>query len=243
MVQRSCPRLSDQNGLIEPVRSKEGPEATAARLFRGIAGDYQRWARILSLGQDGLWRRLMVGGIELEPGSLVLDVAAGTGSISRLLEARGYRVVAIDLSHEMLTQHSGRRRVRAVADNVPFPEKTFDAVTFGYLLRYVEDPGATLRELTRVLRPGGLVGMVEFGRPRGFVGWLWRLYTRAILPIAGAVIGSGWYQVGRFLGPSIERFHEDHPELTRDWEAAGLVDVTLERPSLGGGLVMWARQP
>jgi len=235
--------VTDQNVLIEPVRPKEQPEATAARLFREIAGDYQRWAGILSLGQDGRWRRAMVGGIQLPPGSLVLDVAAGTGSISRLLEARGYRVVAIDLSREMLTQHSSRHRVRAVADHLPFREETFDAVTFGYLLRYVEDPVATMREMGRVLRPGGVVGMVEFGRPRGIAGFLWRIYTRAVLPMAGAVIGSGWYQVGRFLGPSIERFHEDHPDLTLRWEQGGLVDVTLGRPSFGGGLVMWARRP
>lgn len=174
---------------------------------------------------------------------MVLDVAAGTGSISRLLEASGYRVVAVDLSQEMLTRHSGPFRVRALADRLPFPEKTFDAVTFGYLLRYVEDPVVTLREMSRVLRPGGLVGMVEFGRPRGVAGFLWRLYTRAILPMAGALIGSGWYQVGRFLGPSIEHFDEDHPDLSARWEEGGLVDITVRRPSFGGGLVMWARKP
>jgi demethylmenaquinone methyltransferase/2-methoxy-6-polyprenyl-1,4-benzoquinol methylase len=102
---------------------------------------------------------------------------------------------------------------------------------------------ATLHEIRRVLRPGGMVGMVEFGRPRGIVGLFWRLYTWAVLPVAGAVIGSGWYEVGRFLGPSIERFHEDHPDLTIRWEEAGLVGVTARRPSLGGGLVMWARRP
>jgi len=228
---------------MEPVRSKEDPEATAARLFRDIARDYGRWAGILSLGQDGRWRRLMVGGMQLAPGSLVLDVAAGTGSISRLLEAHGYRVVAVDLSHEMLSKHSGRQRVRAVADHLPFREETFDAVTFGYLLRYVEDPVVTLREMSRVLRPGAPVGMVEFGRPRGIAGLLWRLYAWAVLPMAGAVIGPGWQQVGRFLGPSIERFHEDHPDLTVLWEAGGLVDVIVGRPSFGGGLVMWARKP
>ncbi len=185
----------------------------------------------------------MVDGIQLPPDSLVLDVAAGTGSISRLLEANHYRVVAVDLSHEMLTRHPGRHRVRAVADHLPLREETFDAVTFGYLLRYVEDPVETMREISRALRPGGQVGMVEFGRPRGVARLLWRFYTWAMLPLAGAVIGSGWYQVGRFLGPSIERFHEDNPDLSRTWEEAGLAEVTVRRVSLGGGLVMWARKP
>lgn len=236
-------RCHYQNVPMRSVRSSEGPEATAARLFRAIADDYQRWAAILSLAQDRRWRRLMVGGLRLPPESLVLDVAAGTGSISRSLEGYGHRVVALDLSQEMLSLHAGRHRVRAVADHLPFPGETFGAVTFGYLLRYVEDPVATLRETARVLRPGGVIGMVEFGLPQGLAVVPWRLYTRVLLPAAGAVAGSGWYRVGRFLGPSIERFHRDHPDLARSWEEAGLVDVTVRRLSLGGGLVMWARKP
>ena len=234
---------SDQNAFMGSARSTERPEATAARLFRDIASGYERWAGILSLGQDGRWRRLMVGGLQLPPGSLVLDVAAGTGSSSRCLETHGYRVVAVDRSPEMLSRHPGRLRVKAVADHLPFQAETFDAVTFGYLLRYVEDPIGCLQELRRVLRPDGVLGMVEFGRPRGIAGLLWHLYTRAVLPLAGAVIGPGWRAVGRFLGPSIARFHQDHPDLPRRWEQAGLIDVTSRRPSLGGGLVMWARRP
>lgn len=219
------------------------PEATAARIFGEIADDYERWARILSLGQDGRWREQMVAGLEVVPGSLFLDVAAGTGSISRALEAVGARVVALDLSAEMLARHPGEHRVRAVADHLPFRAESFDGVVFGYLLRYVDDPIATLVELFRVLRPGGSMGMVEFGRPRGPAKVAWRFYTRVVLPLAGLVAGTGWYRVGRFLGPSIDRFHDRHPDPSSIWEEAGLVDVTTRRLSLGGGLVMWARKP
>lgn len=228
---------------MKRVDSVEGPEATAARIFRDIAGDYERWARILSLGQDGRWRRLMVKGMRGSPGDLILDVAAGTGSISRALEEKGARVVALDLSAEMLSQHPGRLRVRAVADHLPFPDDTFDAVTFGYLLRYVDDPVATMTEIARVVRPGGRVGMVEFGRPRGVARLFWRLFTRIGLPVAGVFVGSGWYRVGRFLGPSIEKFDEAHPDPASRWGEAGLVDLVVRRPSLGGGLVMWASKP
>ena len=219
------------------------PEATAFRIFRGIADDYERWARILSLGQDRRWREQMVAGLDVLSGSRILDVAAGTGSISRALERGGARVVALDLSAEMLAQHTGERRVRAVADHLPFPADSFDRVTFGYLLRYVVDPVATLAELARVLRPGGFMGMVEFGRPRGLARLAWRFYTRVVLPMAGVIAGAGWYRVGRFLGPSIDQFHDRHPDLASVWEEAGLVDVKIQSLSLGGGLVMWARKP
>ena len=222
--------------------SHETPEATAARIFEDIATDYERWTRILSLGQDRRWRESMVRGLAFDPGSRILDVAAGTGSISRALEARAARVVALDLSPEMLSRHPGRQRVIAVADHLPFLDETFDGLAFGYLLRYVDDPVETLRELARVLRPGSPVGMVEFGRPRGVAGILWRVYTRLVLPGAGLFAGAGWYRVCKFLGPSIERFHDEYPDLVSVFQEAGLIDVTVQRLSLGGGLVMWARK-
>jgi demethylmenaquinone methyltransferase/2-methoxy-6-polyprenyl-1,4-benzoquinol methylase len=134
--------------------------------------------------------------------------------------------------------------VAATAERLPFPDGSFDAVTFGYLLRYVDDVPAALLELARVMVPGARLGMVEFGRPRG--GWrpLWWLYTRGVLPLAGLLIGSGWFRVGRFLGPSIERFANAWPPeiLAGAWQAAGFGDVEYSRLSLGGGLVMWGRK-
>jgi demethylmenaquinone methyltransferase/2-methoxy-6-polyprenyl-1,4-benzoquinol methylase len=221
---------------------------TAQSLFTPIAPSYERWSAVLSLGQDPHWRREMVKRLQVAEGDWALDVAAGTGLITRLLEARGARVVALDLSRAMLREAArrGAPSVQATALYLPFPDAAFDALTFSYLLRYVDDPLACMRELARVVRPGGTIGMVEFGRPRRFWRPWWRLYTRAGLPLAGTVAGEGWREVGRFLGRSIDGFHDryrDDGALSAMWRDAGLVDVRIAERSLGGGLLMWGRRP
>jgi demethylmenaquinone methyltransferase/2-methoxy-6-polyprenyl-1,4-benzoquinol methylase len=222
------------------------PPELARELFAPIAPTYERWARLLSMGQDARWRRAMVDGLGLSAGSRVLDVAAGTGSITRLLESRGLDVISVDQSREM-TQMARRRgavAVVATAERLPFADASFDGVTFGYLLRYVNEVSRCLEELVRVVRPGGTVGMVEFGRPTGAWGLAWWLHTRAVLPAVGALVGSGWWEVGRFLGPSISSFARRYPpdRLAAQWTAAGMEDVRFRRMSLGGGLVMWGRR-
>lgn len=176
----------------------------------------------------------------------MLDVAAGTGLISRLLEARSCEAVSLDVSAEMLTiaRCRGATAVLGTAEHLPFLDGAFDALTFGYLLRYVPEPLDAMRELARVVRPGGGVGMVEFGRPRGPWRPLWWLFTRLVLPTAGLVAGRGWSTVGRFLGPSIDSFADRYPDdaLIELWESAGFVEVRLVRRSLGGGILMWARR-
>ena len=219
----------------------------AIALFDPIARDYERWATVLSLGQDPRWRAEMVARLGLREGARVLDVAAGTGAIARLVAERGCEVVMLDQSAEMLrhARSRGLPAVRASAERLPFPDRSFDALTFSYLLRYVADPLACMCELARVLRPGAPIGMVEFGRPRGAWGAAWLLYTRAMLPAAGTLIAPGWRHVGSFLGPSIDGLHRRFPgdELSALWRAAGLVEVRAVRRSLGGGLLMWGRRP
>jgi demethylmenaquinone methyltransferase/2-methoxy-6-polyprenyl-1,4-benzoquinol methylase len=218
------------------------PNATARRLFAPIGSSYERWASLLSLGQDRRWRQAMIDGLDLPSGSLVLDVAAGTGSISRVLQQSGHQVIAVDLSRSMLAYHPGPFRALARGERLPFRSGHFDAVTFGYLLRYVQDPVVCLRELGRVLKPGGVMGMVEFGLPGG---WYlpWRAFADGLLPVAGRLIGQGWYEVGKFLRPSIEDFHRLHSDLESVFRDAGLIEIRSKRLSLGGGLVMWARKP
>lgn len=185
----------------------------------------------------------MVDGLSGAPGAAVLDVAAGTGSISRLLQARGWVVTAVDLSQEMLGRHPGPTRVLARAERLPFADAGFDVLTFGYLLRYVDDPVDCLVELGRVMKPGGQIGMVEFGLPQGIWNPWWRFYSGTLLPQAGRLVGPGWREVGSFLRGSIEDFYLAYPEPERLFERAGFTEVRIEKLSLGGGVVAWGRKP
>jgi demethylmenaquinone methyltransferase/2-methoxy-6-polyprenyl-1,4-benzoquinol methylase len=198
------------------------------------------------MGQDGRWRDRLGQVTEARPGDHALDIAAGTGSITRLLQSRGASVVSVDQSPQMLTLavRRGATGVVATAETLPFADSTFDVVTFGYLLRYVGDVEGCLAEVCRVLRPGGRAGMLEFGRPDGVWRPLWWLYTRIALPVAGLVAGEGWFRVGRFLGGSIDGFADRYPPetLATLWRRSGFDDVTVHRMSLGGGLVMSGRK-
>jgi demethylmenaquinone methyltransferase/2-methoxy-6-polyprenyl-1,4-benzoquinol methylase len=219
-------------------------ESHARRLFAPLGSDYDRVGAVLSFGQDPRWRRALVARVPNDGGS-VLDVATGTGLVAERLLARGHEVTGLDQSPDMLA--AARRRfdgrvqlVEASATAIPFPEASFDHLTFTYLLRYVDDPGATLAELARVVRPGGTVASLEFSVPRGVWRPLWDLYVGVGLPLAGRLISPAWHEVGRFLGPSIRGFYEEWPlapqlEL---WRAAGIGDVLARRMSLGGGVVI-----
>jgi demethylmenaquinone methyltransferase/2-methoxy-6-polyprenyl-1,4-benzoquinol methylase len=134
--------------------------------------------------------------------------------------------------------------VEGSAEQLPFPDGAFDALTFTYLIRYVEDPAATLTELARVVRPGGIMAGLEFGLPHGVWRPLWELYVRVGLPVSGRVIAHGWHEVGSFLGPSIRELHDRLPlaKQVELWREAGLDDVRVRRLSLGGGYVVWGRR-
>ena len=223
----------------------------AIDLFAPLGPTYDRYARLLSFGQDPRWRRFLVSRVEVGAEEPVLDVATGTAAVAlELARRRGCRVVGLDQSTEML--ETGRRRVEAAgledrielvqgsAERLPFEDASFAALTFTYLLRYVADPAATMRELARVIRPGGTIAMLEFGLPRGLARPVWELYVRIGLPVLGALISPGWREVGSFLGPSIREFHGRY-DLRDLWKGAGIEDIRSKRLSLGGGLVMWGR--
>ncbi len=224
--------------------------AVARTLFAPLGPTYDRYAALLSLGQDPRWRRTLVSRVDVGPRDTVLDVATGTGAVAlELLRQKGCTVVGLDPSPEMLAEARRRlppevRLVEGDAESVPFPDGAFDAVTFAYPLRYVADPGAALRELARVIRPGGTLAGLEFGIPKGFWRPWWELYVRVGLPLAGRVISPAWGTVGSFLGPSIRAFYARWPEakLLDLWRQAGVGDVRAERLSLGGGIVTWGHR-
>lgn len=216
------------------------------QIFSGIGASYDRVATVLSLGQDPRWRRALVDEIDARPTDRLLDIATGTGMVAQAIHERyGCAVVGLDQSADMLRVARTREGVyesivEGRAERLAYPDAEFDHLTFTYLLRYVDDPAATMRELARVVKPGGHVAMVEFGLPRGIWRPLWWLYTRIGLPVAGRFVSARWSAVGAFLGPSIERFYAAHPiaAVERYWRAAGLGNVRTRSMSLGGGVVM-----
>jgi demethylmenaquinone methyltransferase/2-methoxy-6-polyprenyl-1,4-benzoquinol methylase len=214
-------------------------------------------AEVLSLRQNGSWRRELVRHVARFQPARILDVATGTAGVAiALAHATDADVIGVDLSEPML--QAGRNRVHqagldqrvrlqhARAEQLPFEDATFDAVSFTYLLRYVADPAATLRDLVRVLRPGGGMASLDFFVPSNpFWRGCWWLYTRGIMPAGGFVLGGrAWWNVGRFLGPNIEEFYRRWPldRIFEAWRVAGMVDVEDHVMSLGGGLVMWGRK-
>jgi demethylmenaquinone methyltransferase/2-methoxy-6-polyprenyl-1,4-benzoquinol methylase len=228
----------------------------ARQLFAPLAATYDRYARLLSFGQDPRWRRFLVSRVGAGPEQTVLDVATGTAAVAIELARRyGCSVVGVDQSPEMLAEGEARvevaglsRRIRlqtARAEELPFPDASFDALTVTYLLRYVDDPGATLTELARVVRPGGSIAALDFYVPPGAAAQaLWDVYVDLLLPTLGRTISPGWHEVGRFLAPSIRSFWERYPldRVLELWRAAGIDDPRYRLLSLGGGIVIWGHR-
>jgi demethylmenaquinone methyltransferase / 2-methoxy-6-polyprenyl-1,4-benzoquinol methylase len=229
--------------------------ARARDLFAPLGPTYDRYARLLSLGQDPRWRRFMVSRLPVGPDDVVLDVATGTAAVAlELVRRTGCSVVGVDQSPEMLAEARRRlptaemnrvRLVEASAQELPFEDEAFDGLTGAYLLRYLDDLPTGLRELARVMRPGATAALLDFGVPPGpLPRAAWDLYVDVGLPVLGRAISPGWHKVGRLLGDSIRGFHERWPlpGLLEAWRNAGFEDVGARRLSLGGCLVVWGRR-
>ena len=225
----------------------------ARRLFDGIAAQYDWAPNLFSFFQYQSWRRYLVSRLQAGPDSTVLDLCTGTAGVA-MQTARTYRcrVIGVDLSPNMLSRaqhnlagHGLAAQVSLVmgrAEDLAFADDCFDAVCVTFLLRYVDDLESTMREIIRVLKPGGRLLFLEFGVPPNPVARvLWHVYTRRVLPMAGGLVSRGWRNVGAFLGPSISNLYDSYPEdnLQELWLRLGIPDVRVKRLSLGGAVVMW----
>ncbi len=221
------------------------------RIFSPIAHGYDRTALVLSLFQYRRWHRFLLSRLALPPEARVLDMATGTGALALdLLRQPGVEVIGADITRAMLLRAQHRADdlsawrlslIECSAEATPFADESFEAVIFAYLLRYVVDVPATLRELARLLKPGGVMASLDFAVPGGLAHPAWRFYTDLILPAAGRLISLDWHQVGAFLGPNIRNFYRRWPEerLLQAWRDRGFADVRAKRLSLGGAIVIW----
>lgn len=154
-------------------------------VFSDIADRYDRLNWILSLGQDQKWRTTVVSRL---PEGRLLDLGAGTGAANKIFGDRD--VVALDPAPEMLSLNNAPSRVVAVGETLPFESGTFDAVFSAYVFRNLDSVTQTMGEVARVLKPGGMAGIVDLARPQGRVtSKFHRLGTAVVLPLAGMTIG------------------------------------------------------
>ncbi len=230
------------------------PNDFARKLFSGLPQRYDLLAQLLSFGQDYRWREEMVSHLAPHQPNHVLDVATGPGGVARMLIKKGVRkVTGVDLSQDMLYQAKANitrlnlenkiNLVLSKGEELPFSNKTFDGLSFTYLLRYVVDPSKTIKELSRVLKYGAPMVNLEFYIPQNyFWKFLWSYYTKYLLPALGKQLGGqAWEEVGRFLGPNIENYYNNFnlEQHLQAWKEAGFENVAYKTMSVGGGIIFW----
>ena len=210
-------------------------------VFSRIARRYDQANWIHTLGRDAAWRRAAVRAVGVRGGDDVLDVACGTGALTRAFRrASTGRVVGLDFADEMLAVargHVGSRGiewVEADAMALPFPAGSFDVVSIGFGLRNLTDAAAGIAELVRVLRPGGRVVVLEFSPPTGLLlSRLSRWFIRHVIPVTGRLItGDGGGSYG-YLAASVDSYYP-FEQLRQMLADAGLTDVhTAQRMANG----------
>jgi demethylmenaquinone methyltransferase/2-methoxy-6-polyprenyl-1,4-benzoquinol methylase len=198
-------------------------------MFTSIAPRYDLLNHVLSFNVDGVWWRRTARTfrhILMRPDARILDLCCGTGDMAfALLRQAGKsspQIVGTDFSHAMLRRAALKSAARAAAPewieadalNLPFPDSHFDLVTSAFGFRNLADYDAGLREIARVLRPGGECGILDFGEPKGIMGALYRIYFKQVLPRVGTVI-SGVRGPYAYLPASVERFPSPEEMLRR----------------------------
>ena len=221
------PRIARSSGTLSP----DGVRA----MFDRIAPVYDAMNRAFTMGLDGRWRRLAAASA-VRSGDRVLDAACGTGDLALAGLEAGGEVTGLDFSERMLER--ARRKSDAIewvlgdVLALPFGDAAFDAATIGFGIRNVDDLDAGLRELARVVRPGGRVAVLEITRPRGVLRPFFRLWFEALIPLIGRVLPGG--VAYSYLPASVRRF-PGPDDLADALRRAGFVDVGYRL--LAGGIV------
>ena len=221
------------------------------QMFDGIAGTYDLLNHLLSAGVDILWRRWTIDALELKAGCWILDLATGTGDLGLEAAARdsGVRVVGADLSRPMLRLGTRKKEKRpgqlfflcGDAERLPFSDARFQAVTIGFGVRNFSDLATGLREIYRVMRPGGRLAILEFSRPRAFLlRRVYFFYFKYILPGIGRLVSRN-PRAYRYLYESVMDFPEGDAFLRR-LARAGFVEPEERRFSFGIATLYMARK-
>lgn len=220
-----------------PAGATDSQSAARAiqEMFTAIAPRYDLLNHLLSANIDKLWwwrTALAFGPVLSRPNARALDLCCGTGDMAFALRREGPRaeIVGADFSHAMLKlalgKYAGRAPltwIEADALRLPFPDRSFDLVTSAFGFRNLADYDAGLREIARVLKPGGVVGILEFSEPDGLLGKLYRFYFKRILPRIGRFVSRT--PAYSYLPASVERFPSPE-ELLQRMQAAGLDGVS-----------------
>ena len=206
-------------------------------MFTSIAPRYDLLNHVLSFNVDRLWWRRAArafSSVLARPDTRVLDLCCGTGDMTFALHRRvtnsAATILGVDFSHAMLQRASQKSVgtslswVEADALNLPFPDAHFDLVTAAFGFRNLANYDAGLREIARILRPGGECGILDFGEPRGLIGRVYRIYFKRVLPGIGTMI-SGVRGPYAYLPASVERFPQP-AELLERMRVAGFREAS-----------------
>lgn len=220
-------------------------------VFDSVASKYDVLNDLLSFGLHRWWKRYTINSIGLKPGMKVLDIASGTCDLAIAMARKvgAGNVVATDINHEMLTV--GERRlaeaglpcpvVEADAENLPFEDASFDAITVSFGIRNMTHKDRALAEMLRVLKPGGRVFVLEFSRCSPWLKFFYDFYSFHFMPWAGGVI-AGDAESYRYLAESI-RMHPDQPTFAGIMKSVGFADVTWHNLTWGICALHTGRKP